>query len=310
MAEEYKPAKVWKFKPQGGKFGGINKPTAGPQANETLRKGKHELQLYSLATPNGVKVTALLEELNIRYGLEYDAYTVMITNGDQFKSGFVDANPNSKIPALVHYKDGLDQPPIRIFETAAIMLYLCEQFDVDRVFLPDPKSDPGRYAECISFVMWMQGSGPIVGGGFGHFYHYAPVKIEYAIDRYSMDIKRLMDVLERHFSGVEVDSENVSQRMSNNYSGGPYLCGEDITIADFACFPWYGWLAQGKLYGEAATFLNVAEEYPHVVEWANRISQREGMKRGTVVNRVWGDEDGQLPERHSSQDFNKVDTSK
>jgi len=304
MAEEggeYKPPKVWTYKSQGGKFGSINKPTAGPQTDEAVKKGKCELQLHSLATPNGVKVTALLEELNLKYGLEYDAYHVNIMSGEQFKSGFVDINPNSKIPALLHYKDGLDRPPIRIFETAAIMIYLCEQFDVDRVFLPDPKSDPGKYAECINFLMWMQGSGPIIGGGFGHFYHYAPVKIEYAINRFSMDVKRLMDVLERHLSGVELN--NVSQKISNNYSGGPYLCGDAITVADFACFPWYGWLAQGKLYGDSLTFLDVEKSYPHVVEWANRISERDGVKRGTVVNKSWGEESEQMPERHSSKDF-------
>lgn len=262
----YVPGKIWKFKPQGGKFGSINKPSAGPQNNKALPKGTHEIQLYSLATPNGVKVTSLLEELNLKYGLEYDAYSVKIFNGAQFDSGFVDVNPNSKIPALLHYKDGLDKPPIRIFESGAIMLYLCETFDTERVFLPDPKTEPGKYAECISFLNFMQGSGPYVGGGFGHFYNYAPIKIEYAIDRYSME-----------------------------------LCGENITIADFALYPWYGLLARGKLYDGSFTFLNV-EEYPHVIAWANKIYEREGVKRGAMVNRTWG-EDDKLVERHSSKDF-------
>lgn len=250
-------------------------------------------------------MTSLLEELDLKYGLEYDAYSVTIFNGAQFDSGFVDVNPNSKIPALLHYKDGLDKPPIRIFESGAIMLYLCETFDTERVFLPDPKTEPGKYAECISFLNFMQGSGPYVGGGFGYFYNYAPIKIEYAIDRYSMELKRLMSVLERHLSGKELEDstspEEGGQQIANNYSGGPYLCGENITIADFAIYPWYGLLARGKLYDGSFTFLNV-EEYPHVIAWANKIYEREGVKRGAMVNRTWG-EDDKLVERHSSKDF-------
>jgi GST-like protein len=279
------------FLPTGGKFGGTNKPTAGPQVEKALPKGKHALQLHSLGTPNGVKVTALLEELNLKYGIEYDAYTVNIFKGAQFDSGFVDANPNSKIPALLHYKDGLDKPPVRVFETSAIMIYLCETFDKENVFYP--KIGDAKRAECLSWVMFTQGSAPFLGGGFGHFYAYAPEKYQYPIDRYTMEVKRQLDVLDRHLGGKSLGG------------GGPFLCGNQITIADLACWPWYGNLVLGTLY-DAKEFLNV-KEYTHVVAWAEMMKKRTGVDRGRKVNRSWGPEGDQLLERHSAQDFKDLD---
>lgn len=284
-AAAYTPPKVWKYQPQGGTWGSTNRPTAGSRTDRALPRGKHALQLYSLATPNGQKVTTLLEELCLRYGVEYDAYKIDIMGGDQFTSGFVAANPNSKIPALLHYKDGEDEPT-RVFETAAIMMYLCENFDKDGVFLPPPGS-PQR-AECLSWLMWTQGSAPFLGGGFGHFFAYAPVKIRYAIDRYSMETKRQLDVLDKHLA-----------------ASGPYLCGETLTIADLAAWPWYGSLVLGNAYTGSAEFLQV-HEYKNVVAWAERIGEREGVKRGCMVNRSWGEEGEQLPERHSSSDFDNI----
>jgi GST-like protein len=254
--------------------------------------------LHSLATPNGVKVTALLEELNLKYGTEYDAYTVNIMDGAQFDSGFVDANPNSKIPALLHYKDGLNKPPVRVFETSAIMIYLCETFDTENVFYPKI-GDPKR-AECLSWVMFTQGSAPFLGGGFGHFYKYAPEKYKYPIDRYTMEVKRQLDVLDRHLGGKSLGG------------GGPFLCGDQMTIADLACWPWYGTVVLGTVY-DAAEFLN-AKEYTHVMAWAEMMKKRTGVELGSKVNRIWGPEGDQLRERHSAQDFEdlaeRVRTSK
>lgn len=282
FAAAYTPPKVWEYKPQGGKWGSTNRPTAGAQTDQTLPRGQHALQLYSLATPNGVKVTTLLEELCLRYGIEYDAYKIDIMTGDQFTSGFVSANPNSKIPALLHYEDGKEEPT-RVFETAAIMMYLCEKFDKENLFLPPPGS-PLR-AECLSWLCWTQGSAPFLGGGFGHFYAYAPVKIRYAIDRYAMETKRQLDVLDKHLA-----------------ASGPYLCGDILTIADLAAWPWYGALVLGNSYTGSDEFLQV-HNYKHVVAWAKRIDERKGVKRGCKVNRSWGEKDEQLPERHSSSDF-------
>jgi GST-like protein len=280
------------FLTSGGKFGSINKPTSGPQVEKALPKGNHALQLHSLATPNGVKVTGLLEELNLKYGTEYDAYIVAIMSGDQFNSGFVDANPNSKIPALLHYKDGLDKPPLRVFETSAIMIYLCETFDTENVFYP--KIGDVKRAECLSWTMWTQGSAPFLGGGFGHFFNYAPVKIQYAIDRYTMETKRQLDVLDRHLGGL------------SKGGGGPFLCGDQCTIADLACWPWYGNIVLGTLYDGSAEFLNV-QEYTHVMTWAQMMRKRVGVDRGRKVNRSWGPEGDQLPERHSAKDFEDLE---
>jgi GST-like protein len=270
----------------GGTFGSLNKPTAGAQIDRALPVGSHALQLHSLATPNGVKVTALLEELNLLYGTEYDAFKVDIMKGDQFSSGFVDANPNSKIPALLHYKDGMDKPAVRVFETTAIMMYLCETFDTDHTFFP-AIGDPKR-AECLSWLMFTHGSAPFLGGGFGHFFAYAPVKIKYAIDRYSMEVKRQLHVLERHLSGL------------SKGGGGPFLCGDQCTIADLACWPWYGNLVLGDSYPNSDEFLSV-KDYPHVLAWAQRMSERKGVKRGRMVNR------SSLPERHSSKDLEDLE---
>lgn len=256
--------------------------------------GRHPLQLHSLGTPNGVKITSLLEELCSNYGIEYDAYLIDIMKGDQFTSGFVDANPNSKIPVLLHYEDGFDKAPRRIFETSAIMIYLCEKFDKDRMFFP--AVDHPAYSECLSWIIWVHGSAPYLGGGFGHFFNYAPVKIKYAIDRYTMETKRQLSVLERHLSGAD----------GSRFGGGPYLCGNQITIADFACYPWYGWLVLGKLYGQSNVFLAV-DEYPALIAWAEMMSKRESVVKGRMVNRSWGEKNEQLPERHSVRDFEAVE---
>ena len=274
---DYVPPKVWTWnKDSGGRFANINRPIAGPTHDKDLPVGKHPLQLYSLGTPNGVKVTVMLEELLARghAGAEYDAWLVKINEGDQFSSGFVAANPNSKIPALM---DHSGETPIRIFESAAILMHLAEKFGE---FLP---TDVATRAECLSWVMWQMGSAPYLGGGFGHFYAYAPTKIEYAIDRFAMEVKRQLDVLDRRLAESE------------------YLAGGDYTIADIAVWPWYGALAKGVLY-ESGEFLQV-QEYRHVNRWADQIGARPAVKRGRMVNRVFGDPASCLPERHDAADF-------
>jgi len=272
----YTPPKVWSWnKENGGQFANINRPIAGPTHDKELPVGRHPLQLYSLATPNGVKVTVMLEELLAlgHRGAEYDAWLIRINTGDQFGSGFVNVNPNSKIPALMDHSGA---SPIRIFESGAILLYLAEKFGT---LLP---TDATR-AECLSWLFWQMGSAPYLGGGFGHFYAYAPSKIEYAIDRFAMEVKRQLDVLDRRLADHE------------------YLAGEHYSIADIAVFPWYGALAQGLLYG-AGEFLDVAS-YVHVQRWTNAIAQRPAVRRGRMVNRAWGELSEQLHERHDANDF-------
>jgi GSH-dependent disulfide-bond oxidoreductase len=276
-ATGYVPPKVWQWnKPNGGTFASTNRPIAGATHEKELPVGRHPLQLYSLATPNGVKVTILLEELLElgHAGAEYDAWLIRINEGDQFGSGFVGVNPNSKIPALM---DRSGATPVRVFESGAILMHLAEKFDV---FLP---RDAARRAECLSWLFWQVGSAPYLGGGFGHFYVYAPVKIEYAIDRFAMETKRELDVLDRRLAEQ------------------PYLAGDDYTIADMAVWPWYGALVLGKVY-DAAEFLQV-HEYTHVLRWAEKIAARPAVKRGRMVNRVFGDPAEQLAERHDSSDF-------
>ena len=274
---DYTPPKVWTWdKASGGRFANINRPIAGPTHTQALPRGKHPLQLYSLATPNGVKVTVMLEELLAlgHEGAEYDAWPIRIGDGDQFGSGFVEINPNSKIPALL---DCSAAEPIRVFESGAILVYLAEKFGA---LLP---TEPARRAQCLSWLFWQVGSAPFLGGGFGHFYAYAPVKLEYAIDRYAMEVKRQMDVLNRHLAEHR------------------YMVGDTYTIADMAIWPWYGALSKGQLY-EAGEFLQV-HEYTHVVRWAEEIAQRPGARRGRMVNRVMGDPASQLHERHDASDF-------
>jgi GST-like protein len=274
---EYVPPKVWTWKQgSGGRFANINRPIAGATHDKDLPVGRHPLQLYSLATPNGVKVTVLLEELLAlgHTGAEYDAWLIKINEGDQFSSGFVAANPNSKIPALV---DHSGPTPIRVFESGAILLYLAEKFGA---FLP---TDHAARTECLSWLFWQMGSAPYLGGGFGHFYAYAPTKIEYAIDRFAMETKRQLDVLDC--------------RLADN----AYLAGEDYTIADIAVWPWYGGLVKGWTYG-AAEFLQV-EDYKNVLRWADAIFERPAVQRGRMVNRVMGDLSSQLHERHEASDF-------
>jgi GST-like protein len=274
---DYVPPKVWVWnKPSGGRFANINRPIAGPTHDKELPVGKHPFQLYSLGTPNGQKVTILFEELLARghKGAEYDAWLIRIGEGEQFGSGFVAVNPNSKIPALV---DRSGAKPIRVFESGAMLLHLAEKFGE---FLP--KDAAGR-AECLSWLFWQMGSAPYLGGGFGHFYAYAPSKIEYAIDRFAMETKRQLDVLERRLAET------------------PYLAGDDYTIADIAVWPWYGGLAKGLLYG-AGEFLAV-HEYKNVNRWADAIGARPAVKRGRIVNRLQGDPAMQLRERHDASDF-------
>ncbi len=274
---EYIPPKVWHWEMEsGGQFAGINRPIAGPTHDKELPVGKHPLQLYSLATPNGVKVTVLLEELLAlgREEADYDAWLVNILEGDQFGSGFVEINPNSKIPALV---DTTTTPPTRIFESGAILVYLAEKYDA---FLP---TEASARAECMSWLFWQMGSVPFLGGGFGHFYAYAPEKWEYPINRYTMEVKRQLDVLDR------------------NLASRRYLCGEDYNIADIANHAWYGALVMGRLY-DAGEFLDVAS-YTNVVRWSQDIQERPAVRRGQRVNRVWGDESKQLPERHDASDL-------
>ena len=276
-ASNYTPPKVWTWdKESGGQFSKINRPVAGPTHDKSLPVGEHPLQLYSLATPNGVKVTLMLEELLElgHRGAEYDAWLIRIHDGDQFGSGFVELNPNSKIPALL---DRSGPAPIRVFESASILVYLAEKFGA---FLP---RDAQRRAETFNWVFWQMGSAPYLGGGFGHFYAYAPAKIEYAIDRFAMETKRQLDVLDR----------NLAKR--------DYMIGDEYTIADMAIWPWYGALAKGLLY-DAGEFLQV-HEYTHVVRWAESIGDRSAARRGRMVNRTWGDPKSQLHERHDAADF-------
>jgi GST-like protein len=285
----YVPPKIWQWKTEsGGQFASINRPIAGATHQAELPLGKHPLQLYSLATPNGVKVTILLEEL-LALGIkeaEYDAHLIEIMEGDQFGSGFVEVNPNSKIPALVDtcptinndssdMSNGKNRLPI--FESGAILLYLAEKFDA---FIP---KDPLVKSQCLAWLFWQVGSGPYLGGGFGHFYAYAPEKFEYPIERFTMEVKRQLDVLDRH--------------LANN----KYMCGDQYTIADIAIWPWYGALMQNKVY-EAAEFLQT-QEYKHLARWTEEISQRAAVKRGIMVNRTWGELDEQLHERHDASDF-------
>jgi GST-like protein len=274
---EYVPPKVWSWnKASGGRFANINRPIAGATHEQPLPVGQHPLQLYSLATPNGVKVTVLLEELLElgHAGAEYDAWLIQINEGQQFGSGFVEINPNSKIPALL---DRSGPQPLRVFESGAILLYLAEKFGA---FLP---TDRATRTECLNWLFWQMGSAPYLGGGFGHFYAYAPIKIEYAIDRFAMEVKRQLDVLDR--------------RLADH----AYLAGAAYTIADMAVWPWYGALAKGLQYG-AAEFLSV-QEYTHVQRWTDAIAERPAVQRGRRVNRNWGDAASQVPERHSTADF-------
>jgi GST-like protein len=273
----YTPPKVWTWdKENGGKFASTNRPIAGPTHEKELPTGKHPFQLYSLATPNGQKVTIMFEELLAagHTGAEYDAWLIRI-DGNQFGSGFVDVNPNSKIPALI---DRSGDKPFRVFESGAILVHLAEKFGA---FLP--KGGPER-AECLSWLFWQMGSAPFLGGGFGHFYAYAPTKIEYAIDRYAMETKRQLDVLDRRLADNE------------------YLAGKDYTIADMAVFPWYGGLAENAIYGDAGTFLDV-QSYKNLQRWTRTIAARPAVKRGRMVNRTSGDPAGQLRERHDASDF-------
>jgi GST-like protein len=274
---EYVPPKIWQWdKANGGRFANINRPIAGPTHDKDLPVGKHPLQLYSLATPNGVKVTVMLEELLARghSGAEYDAWLIRIGDGEQFGSGFVAANPNSKIPALV---DRSGSKPRRVFESGSILLYLAEKFGA---FLP---ADPDKRTEALNWLFWQMGSAPYLGGGFGHFYVYAPTKIEYAINRFAMETKRQLDVLDRHLVANE------------------YMAGDEYSIADIAIWPWYGALVKGVLYS-AAEFLQV-QDYTHVVRWTDAIAERPAVKRGRMVNRNFGEPSSQLHERHDASDF-------
>ncbi|MBC7728415.1 MAG: glutathione-dependent disulfide-bond oxidoreductase [Microbacteriaceae bacterium] len=273
----YTPPKVWTWNPgNGGRFANINRPISGPTHDKVLPVGRHPMQLYSLATPNGVKVTVMLEELLAlgHGGAEYDAWLIKISEGDQFGSGFVAVNPNSKIPALI---DRSGPTPVRVFESGAILLHLAEKFGA---FVP---TEGARRAECLSWLFWQMGSAPYLGGGFGHFYAYAPSKIEYAIDRFAMETKRQLDVLDRRLAE------------------SAYLPGDDYSIADMAVWSWYGSLAKGVLY-EAGEFLQV-QDYTHVQRWTDQIAARVAVQRGRMVNRTWGEPSSQLHERHEASDF-------
>jgi len=280
----YEPPAVWTYDSEnGGEWASINRPTAGAREERKLPVGEHSLQLHSLATPNGVKVTVMLEEL-LAMGIseaEYDAYLIKIGDGDQFGSDFVDINPNSKIPALM---DHSTTPPTRVFESGSILLYLAEKFDV---LIP---KDAAARTECLNWLFWQMGSAPYLGGGFGHFYAYAPEKFEYPIDRFAMEAKRQLDVLDKHLANNE------------------YMAPGGYSIADIAIWPWYGWLVLGKIY-DAAEFLSV-HEYTHVQRWAKAIDEREAVVRGQMVNRTWGDEGKQLPERHAASDFQNKTSDK
>ena len=273
---EYTPPKVWTWDQEsGGRFANINRPIAGPTHEKELPVGEHPLQVHSLATPNGVKVTVLLEELlELGCDAEYDAWLINIGEGQQFSSGFVDINPNSKIPALL---DRGTDPVTRVFESGAILIYLAEKFGA---FIP---TDPSQRAECLSWLMWQMGSAPYLGGGFGHFYAYAPEKWEYPINRYAMEVKRQLDLLERNLDDRE------------------YLCGDDYNIADMANYAWYGALVLHNIY-DASAFLDVSS-YQNVVRWATEIEARPAVERGRRVNRPWGPEETRVPERHSAADF-------
>lgn len=275
--EPYTPPRVWAWdKENGGRFANINRPIAGATHEKDLPVGRHPLQLYSLATPNGVKVTVMLEELLAlgHSGAEYDAWLVRIQEGDQFGSGFVAANPNSKIPALMDHSTAT---PTRVFESGAILLYLAEKFGA---FLP---ANPAKRTECLSWLFWQMGSAPYLGGGFGHFYAYAPVKIEYCIDRFAMEVKRQLDVLDRHLADHE------------------YMAGNEYSIADIAIWPWYGAVVANAVY-DAAEFLD-AQSYSNLVRWTQQIAARPAVQRGRRVNRAWGPEDQQILERHDAQDL-------
>jgi GST-like protein len=278
QSEKYTPPKVWAWdKENGGRFANINRPIAGPTHEKELPVGKHPLQLYSQGTPNGVKVTVMLEELLAlgHKGAEYDAWLIRIGNGDQFSSGFVAANPNSKIPALLDRTN--PAKPRRVFESGAILLYLAEKFGM---FLP---KDPDKRTEALNWLFWQMGSAPYLGGGFGHFYAYAPEKWEYPINRFAMETKRQLDVLDRHLAS------------------NAFMAGDEYSIADMAIWPWYGALVKGVLYG-AAEFLAV-QDYKHVNRWTNAIAERPAVKRGRMVNRIQGDASSQLHERHDASDF-------
>ncbi len=273
----YTPPAIWSPPASsGGRFANINRPVAGATHDKELPVGRHPLQLYSLGTPNGIKVTVMLEELLAlgHTGAEYDAWLIRIHEGEQFGSGFVAANPNSKIPVLV---DRSGASPVRVFESGAILQYLAEKFGA---FLP---AGGAARAECLSWLNWQMGSAPFLGGGFGHFYAYAPSKMQYPIDRYAMEVKRQLDVLDRRLAEV------------------PYLAGDDYTIADMAVWPWYGALVKGQLY-EAGEFLQV-QAYTHVLRWTDEIAKRPGARRGRMVNRTWGEPASQLHERHEASDF-------
>jgi GST-like protein len=281
MAEstDYVPPKVWTWNKEAEhRFSNINRPVAGPTHEKELSVGKHPFQLYSLATPNGVKVTVMFEELLAlgHTGAEYDAWIIPINVGEQFTSGFVAVNPNSKIPALLDRSN--PEKPIRVFESGAILMHLAEKFG--NAFLP---TEPAARAECLSWLFWQMGAAPFLGGGFGHFYAYAPIKIEYAIDRYAMEVKRQLDVLDRRLAESE------------------YVAGPDYTIADMAIWPWYGAVVKGLVY-DAAEFLSV-HEYTHVIRWTDQIAKRPAVQRGRMVNRAWGEPSSQLPERHDASDF-------
>lgn len=277
MTEKYIPPKVWTFNEgNGGQFASINRPTSGARTTKVLPTGNNPFQLYSLATPNGVKVTIMLEEL-LELGIkeaEYDAFVVNISEGDQFSSGFVEINPNSKIPALVDKNNG---NPISVFESGSILLYLAEKFNK---FLP---TDIAKKTQVMNWLFWQMGSAPYLGGGFGHFYSYAPEKFEYPIDRFAMETKRQLDVLDK--------------QLENN----KYIAGDEYTIADIAIFPWYGVLVKGNIYN-AAEFLSV-HEYKNIIRWADELLQRKAVLRGRLVNKTWGDENQQVSERHSPKDF-------
>ncbi len=278
MSTPYTPPAVWQWnKENGGKFASINRPISGATHEKELPRGRHPLQLYSLATPNGVKVTVMLEELLALgfSGAQYDAWLIPINDGAQFGSGFVAVNPNSKIPALLDCSDA--HQPVRVFESGAILLYLAEKFGA---FVP---ASGAARAECLSWLFWQMGSAPFLGGGFGHFYAYAPEKFEYPIDRYTMEVKRQLDVLDKQLAAHE------------------YIAGSDYSVADMAIWPWYGQLVVGELYG-AGEFLQV-HEYTHVVRWAQQIAQRPAVQRGRKVNRTWGELADQLHERHEASDF-------
>jgi len=279
--EKYEPAKIWTWNTKnGGRFANINRPIAGPTSEKELPVGEHPFQLYSLGTQNGVKVTVMLEELLAlgHKGAEYDAWITNIGDGDQFTSGFVEVNPNSKIPALM---DRSEKEPRRVFESGAMLMHLAEKFGE---FLPEGGK---ARTETLSWLFWQMGSAPYLGGGFGHFYAYAPEPIEYCIDRFAMEVKRQLDVLDRHLADHE------------------YMAGTQYTIADMAIWPWYGSMAKGILY-EAGEFLQV-HEYTNLVRWTNQIAERPAVKRGRLVNKVWGEEKAQLIERHSAADFDGLD---